>query len=113
VGGRTCLWDTAPRLASLADNGGPVRTRALEPDSPATDGASPADVHCGGTDARGGPGNDRIVNCSLGPTPLHDLGSSAGRKAGLTGHTPFRENASVFDSPFNPSANARFDVSMT
>jgi len=26
---------------------------------------------------------------------------------------PFRENASVFDSPFNPGANALFDVSMT
>lgn len=34
-------------------------------------------------------------------------------EAGLTGHTPFRENASVFDSPFNLSANARFDVSVT
>jgi Ca2+-binding RTX toxin-like protein len=56
-----CLWDTAPRLASLADNGGPVRTRALEPDSPAADGASPAGVHCRGTDARGGPGNDRLL----------------------------------------------------
>jgi hypothetical protein len=31
----------------------------------------------------------------------------------LTGHMPFRENAFVFDSPFNPDANARFDVPMT
>jgi hypothetical protein len=58
-------------------------------------------------------GDDRIVNRARRPTPSHDLGSSDERKAGLTGHMPFRENAFVFDSPFNPDANARFDVSMT
>ncbi len=64
-GGRTDLWGTAPRLAPLADNGGPVRTRALEPDSPAVDAASPAGVHCGGTDARGVPRPSR-ARCDIG-----------------------------------------------
>ena len=64
-GGRTDLWSTAPRLAPLADNGGPVRTRALEPDSPAVDAASPAGVHCGGTDARGVPRPSR-PRCDIG-----------------------------------------------
>lgn len=64
-GGRTDLWDTAPRLAPLADNGGPVRTRALEPDSPAIDGASSDGVHCRGTDARGVPRPSR-ARCDIG-----------------------------------------------
>jgi len=64
-GGRTDLWNTGPKLAPLADNGGPVRTRALEANSPAVDGASREGVHCGGTDARGVPRPSR-ARCDIG-----------------------------------------------
>lgn len=46
----TDLQNTDPRLASLADNGGPVQTHALLANSPAIDHAFPIDAW---TDARG------------------------------------------------------------
>jgi hypothetical protein len=96
-GGRTDLWSTSPKLAPLADNGGRVRTRALEADSPAVDGASPAGVHCGGTDARGLP-RPSHARCDIGSyeratcagitidhvgTPLDDRLAGTGERDGI------------------------------
>jgi CSLREA domain-containing protein len=62
-----------PLLGSLADNGGPTKTHALDPDSPAVDNVGPAD--CPATDARGvarpqDGDNDGLFFCDIGAFEL-------------------------------------------
>ena len=61
--GVTSLSNTSAALGPLADNGGPTKTHALLPGSPAIDatGACPAELH--GTDQRGAP---RDEHCDSG-----------------------------------------------
>ena len=68
--GQGDLQGAAPLLGSLADNGGPTRTHALLPGSPAID-AGPIDG-CPATDQRGQP---RPVDGNLDGTPRCDIGA--------------------------------------
>jgi hypothetical protein len=63
------VLDTNPRIAALADNGGPTETHALQPGSPAVDAGS--DASCPLTDQRGTArpidGNrDGVATCDIG-----------------------------------------------
>ena len=98
-----------PKLAALADNGGPTKTRALESGSPALDAVPAGGAGCSTTDQRGvarpqGPG------CDIGAYEHAPPGVTTGDATGVS------SGAATLQGQVNPNARAssyRFEFGTT
>ena len=88
-----------PKLAALADNGGPTKTRALEPGSPALDAVPASGAGCAATDQRG-VARPQQAACDIGAYEHAPPGVTTGDATGVS------SGAATLQGQVNPNARA-------
>ena len=86
-----------PKLGALADNGGPTKTRALEPGSPALDAVPAGGAGCAATDQRG-VARPQEAACDIGAYEHAPPGVTTGDATGVS------SGAATLQGQVNPNA---------